>query len=321
MTFGTMLSISFIIGQTNGPLEQLTRFLKSLQDAQMSLGRLEEVHNKISEDDEFKIISQESDSSGFTALNYRDLVDSSTIVFNNVVFQYQGPRSPHVLRDINIIIPEGKVTAIIGESGSGKSTLLKLLLGFYKPVSGEILVGNRSLTNISPSLWRQQCGSVMQDGFIFSNTIYNNIALDGGEVDDLQMKRAIDISNIDEFVKQLPMRYKTKIGSNGVGLSGGQKQRILIARAVYKNPKYIFFDEATSSLDANNENSIMEKLGEFFKGRTVVIIAHRLSTVKNADQIIVLEKGSVVEVGNHETLTKSRGKYFELVKNQLELES
>ncbi|MGB8193660.1 MAG: ATP-binding cassette domain-containing protein, partial [Chitinophagaceae bacterium] len=211
------------------------------------------------------------------------------------------------------------ITAIVGNSGSGKTTLMKLLLGFYQPVIGEVLVNHKNMGTISPTRWRQQCGTVMQEGYIFNDTIKRNIALDGNDINARMLKRAIDVSNIDEFVGQLPLGYNSRIGSTGLGLSGGQKQRILIARAVYKNPEYLFFDEATSSLDANNEQIIIENLHQFFEGKTVVVIAHRLSTVKHADQIVVLDKGEIQEIGTHETLTNSRGKYFDLVKNQLEL--
>jgi ATP-binding cassette, subfamily B, bacterial len=311
ITFGTMLSISYIIGQTNSPLEQVFRFSKSAQDAKLSLSRLLEVQNRQNE---------ESLVTGHSIPNMRSLARSiGDICVSHVSFQYQGPRSPYVLNDIDFSIRRGKVTAIIGASGSGKTTLMKLLLGFYQPVEGKIMIGKNDLSEFLPASWRSQCGTVMQDGYIFSDTIMRNIALDGEEVVRSRMKNAIDISNIDEFVKQLPMGYNTRIGSSGIGLSGGQKQRILIARAIYKNPNYLFFDEATSSLDANNESQIMEKLNLFFEGKTVVIIAHRLSTVKRADLIVVLEKGKIVETGNHESLTRAKGKYFGLVKNQLEL--
>jgi ATP-binding cassette subfamily B protein len=317
ITFGTMLSISFIIGQTNGPLEQMSKFFKSSQDAKLSIARLEEVQSKENEEVD-KSKAEKSDIRIMNNFWERDIYDDS-IHLHNLSFQYQGPRSPFVLKNLNFSISRGQVTAIIGASGSGKTTLMKLLLGFYQPTEGFITIGDRQLSTFCPSGWRQQCGTVMQDGYIFSDTIYANIALDGKEIDGNAMKRAIEVSNIDEFVKVLPMRYRTKIGSSGVGLSGGQKQRILIARAVYKNPGFLFFDEATSNLDANNESLIMHKLEDFFEGKTVVVIAHRLSTVKKADQIIVLENGSIVETGNHRSLSTARGKYFTLVKNQLEL--
>jgi ATP-binding cassette subfamily B protein len=314
LSFGTMLSISFIIGQTNGPLEQLIRFFKSAQDAKLSLSRLQEVHRKENEE-------KESDNTLSDTTDPLSAMPASKSDINiiNASFQYQGPRSPFVLKNLNFTIKHGQVTAIIGPSGSGKSTLMKILLGFYNPIEGQILADDLDLKAISPRLWRSKCGSVMQDGYIFSDTIKRNIALSGNDIDLRRFENAVDISNVNEFVKQLPIGYNTLIGSSGLGLSGGQKQRILIARAIYKNPDFIFFDEATSSLDANNERQIMDKLDEFFKGKTVVIIAHRLSTVKNADQIVVLDKGEIVEIGNHDSLIRAKGKYYSLVKNQLEL--
>lgn len=308
MTLGALLSISYIIGQTNGPLEQLVTFVKSAQDARLSLDRLQEIHNKGNEEDEQKIKQKR---------NY--LPAHENIALKNVSFQYEGPFSPFVLKDITFSIPKGKITAIVGTSGSGKTTLVKLLLNFYKPVSGNISIGQNDLLTISPKWWRTQCGTVMQEGYIFYDTIAKNIALDGKEINEPAMGNAIKVANLRSFIDNLPLGYTTKIGNSGIGISGGQKQRILIARSVYKNPDYLFFDEATSNLDANNERIIMDNLNEFFKGKTVVIIAHRLSTVKNADQIIVLENGVIVETGNHRSLTQKKAKYFELVKNQLEL--
>ena len=236
-----------------------------------------------------------------------------------MTFQYEGPNSPKVLNNLNLTIPHGKVTAIVGTSGSGKTTLVKLLLGFYPPVSGSVKVGESDLANYRQSWWRSKCGAVMQDGFIFSDTIATNIAIGDEEINKDRLNYAVRMANIKEFIEGLPLSYNTKIGPEGVGLSQGQKQRILIARAIYKNPEFIFFDEATNALDANNEKVILENLNEFFTGKTVIVVAHRLSTVKNADQIIVLEKGKIVEIGNHEELTAKRGAYYELVKNQLEL--
>ena len=307
ITLGMVLSISYIVGQTNGPIEQLVGFIKSSQDARLSMDRLQEIHNK-KEEEKNEDIDVNNQS-----------IQHDDIYIRNVSYQYEGPRSPYVLQNISFTIPKGKVTAIVGASGSGKTTLMKLLLGFYEPVEGEILIGDRDLRSISPKLWRKECGSVMQEGYIFYDTISKNIALDGKEIDGQKMENAVYTANIKAFIEKSPLGYTTKIGASGVGISGGQKQRILIARAVYKDPNYLFFDEATSSLDANNERKIMDRLNTFFKGRTVLIIAHRLSTVKNADQIIVLKNGRVAETGDHETLTQLRGKYFELVKNQLEL--
>ena len=238
---------------------------------------------------------------------------------SDLVFQYEGPRSPKVLNKINIEILQNKTTAIVGVSGSGKTTLIKLLLGFYPPVEGDIKIGGVRLANYSPQMWRDKCGVVMQDGFIFSDSIARNIVVSEGEINEKMLLHAVRMANIQDFIESLPLGYNTKIGQEGTGLSQGQKQRILIARAIYKNPEYLFFDEATNALDANNEKLIMENMNEFSKGKTVVVVAHRLSTVKNADQIVVLEKGEIVEKGKHEELINKKGKYFELVKNQLEL--
>jgi ATP-binding cassette subfamily B protein len=250
--------------------------------------------------------------------------ENKSIYINHLSFRYN-PLSPEVLQNINLEIPEGKITAIVGMSGSGKTTLVKLMLGFYPPTSGEIKVGDVKLENISHRMWRDKCGAVMQDGFIFSDTIANNIAVGGGGGDAMhcvsthRLLHAAKVANILEMVEGLPLGFNTKIGQEGQGISQGQRQRILIARSVYKNPEFIFFDEATNALDANNETVIMENLNEFFEGKTVVVVAHRLSTVKNADNIVVLEKGKIVEQGTHKELTKLRGVYYELVKNQLEL--
>ncbi|MBS1522125.1 MAG: peptidase domain-containing ABC transporter [Bacteroidetes bacterium] len=311
LSLGIMLSISFIIGQTNGPLQQLIQFFKSAQDANLSFSRLQEVHQKEDEEQE-----------GLYDLQKKEILSiHEDICIKNLNFQYQGPRSPYVLKDINLVIPKGKITAIVGASGSGKTTLLKLLLGFYEPSGGQIELGDYGLQDFSPKWWRGQCGTVMQDGYIFNDTIAKNIVVDGSFPDTERFKRAVYVSNVEEFVEQLPLGFNTKIGTSGVGLSGGQKQRILIARSVYKDPNYLLFDEATSSLDATNETSIMDRLDTFFIGKTVIVVAHRLSTVKNADQIVVLEKGRIVEIGNHTSLTINKGVYYELVKNQLELGS
>ncbi len=309
MTLGTLLSISYIIGQTNGPLEQLINFIKAAQDAKLSMDRLQEIHQ-----------IEEEDPPG-SKQNFRQSDDSlhDDIILKNISFQYEGPKSPKVLCDLTLTIPKGKVTAIVGSSGSGKTTLLKLLLKYYKPAAGDICVGQVGLGLIPAKTWRSQCGTVMQDGIIFYDTVARNIAFDGNEINEDAMQNAVKVANLNEFIADLPLGFTTKIGSSGIGISGGQKQRILIARAVYKNPHYLFFDEATSSLDANNELVIMNHLSEFFLDKTVVIIAHRLSTVKKADQIIVLENGSIVETGNHVSLVGQKGKYYELVKNQLEL--
>jgi ATP-binding cassette subfamily B protein len=250
-----------------------------------------------------------------------DIPGNRDIEIKNVVFQYEGPHSEKVLDDVTLTIPAKKVTAIVGVSGSGKSTLLKLLLGFYTPVKGNINLGETPLDRYSQSAWRKRCGAVMQEGFIFSDTIAGNIALMDEIPDREKVDKATKTANIKEFVEALPLGYNTKIGNDGHGLSTGQKQRLLIARAVYKDPGFIFFDEATNSLDASNEKTIMDNLGKFFEGRTVVIVAHRLSTVKNADNIVVLEKGKIAESGTHEQLIKSKGAYYNLIKDQLELGS
>ncbi|MEI7597645.1 MAG: ABC transporter transmembrane domain-containing protein, partial [Bacteroidota bacterium] len=306
ITLGMMMSIQYILGQLNSPIEQMIGFMQQTQDAKISLERLGEIHQKEDEEkpDDEKI---------------NILPENRSLKINNLSFQYDGAGSEKVLDEINLEIPQGKITAIVGTSGSGKTTLVKLLLGFYPPVSGEIKVGESALENISNRMWRSKCGAVMQDGFIFSDTIAKNITISEETINKEKLLHSVNVANIREFVETLPLAYNTKIGGDGHGLSQGQKQRMLIARAVYKNPEYIFFDEATNALDANNEKKIMENLDEFFKGKTVVVVAHRLSTVKNADQIVVLEKGKIVELGNHQELVKLQGKYYELVKNQLEL--
>jgi len=306
MTLGMMLAIQYIIGQMNSPLDQMVEFMQVSQDAKISLERLSEIHTQKDE--------EQDQSEKLT-----ELPSNSDISIADLVFQYEGPHSPRVLNKINLDIPKGKVTAIVGTSGSGKTTLIKLLLGFYPQVAGTIKVGGSDLSLFKQQWWRDQCGAVMQDGFIFSDSIANNIALPEDEVDKERLAYAVRLANIQEFIESLPLNYNTKIGPEGVGLSQGQKQRILIARAIYKNPEFIFFDEATNALDANNEKVILENLNEFFNGKTVVVVAHRLSTVKNAHQIAVLEKGELVELGNHEELTAKQGAYYNLVKNQLEL--
>ena len=309
MTLGMMMSVSYIIGQMNSPIGQILGFIQSAQDAKISLDRLGEIHNKKNE--EQSIFNEE--------LRITNTGSDTDLILQNVSYQYQGPHSPFVLKDINLTIPEGKVTAIVGTSGSGKTTLMKLLLKFYEPVSGTISVGKKDLKDISASWLRSKCGTVMQEGFVFSDTIADNISVSDVKTDQDKLRHAVMVANIKEFIEELPLSYNTKIGNAGNGISAGQKQRLLIARAVYINPDYLFFDEATSALDANNEKVIMGNLSEFFKGKTVVVIAHRLSTVKNANQIVVLEHGQIVETGNHETLVAQRGKYYELARNQLEL--
>jgi ATP-binding cassette subfamily B protein len=307
ITLGMMMSISYIIGQLRGPVENFIGFIHAYQDAKISIERLGEVHFMEDED-------QENEA------NVNELLSTdNSITIDKVSFSYQSQSMPPVLKDISLKIPQNRVTAIVGASGSGKTTLMKLLIGNYKPKSGTIKVGETNLSNINPHYWRSQCGIVMQEGFIFSKTIAENIAISDETIDKEKLFYAAKIANIQDFVEERPAGFNTKIGQEGSGLSQGQKQRVLIARAIYKNPAYLFFDEATNSLDANNEKTIMENLKEFYKGRTVVIIAHRLSTVKNADQIIVLSNGEVVEQGNHNELIEKKGMYYELVHNQLEL--
>lgn len=306
LTLGAMLSIQFIIGQLHGPIEQLVGFMQQAQDANLSLERMGEIHGRENEET--------------TDMDTLDNVDvDKGINISNVFFKYNNSSPRMVLQDVSIFIPPGKITAIVGSSGSGKTTLLKLLLGFYHPVSGTIRLGNKYLSNVSFKDWRRHCGVVMQEGYIFSDTIANNIAPGEDEIDKERLGYAVSVANIKDFIESLPLRYNTKIGNDGSGLSQGQKQRILIARAVYKNPAFIFFDEATNALDAHNEKTIMENLSEFFRNRTVVVVAHRLSTVRDADQILVMDNGSIIEKGTHADLVAQRGAYYKLVVNQLEL--
>ena len=306
MTLGMMLAVQYIIGQLNSPVEQLMNFFYSLQDVKISLERINEIH-------------QMDDENGKVGLQTSIEDKSEGIDIKDIMFKYD----PHALRktidDVNIHIPQGKVTAIVGASGSGKTTLIRLMLGYYPVLEGKINIGNTDINKLNKKWWRRQCGVVMQEGVIFSESIARNIAVDDGDIDKERLLKAAEIACIKDYVMALPLKFNTKIGRDGVGLSQGQKQRILIARAVYKNPDYIFLDEATNSLDANNERNIVENLDKFYKGKTVVIVAHRLSTVKNADQIVVIDHGKVVEVGSHESLTAKRGAYYNLVKNQLEL--
>jgi len=308
MTLGMMLSVQYIIGSLNAPIVQLMGFIQEVQDTKISLERIGEIH--IKEDEE-----------PLSEMKIRELKSDRNLYLNELSFQYDGPHSEKVLENIELEIPKNKITAIVGASGSGKTTLIKLLLGFYKPVSGDIKIGDIKHDRFSERIWRTKCGVVMQEGYIFSDTIASNIGVSDETVDKEKLLNAVKTANIDSFIETLPLGYNTKIGIDGHGLSQGQKQRILIARAVYKNPEYLFFDEATNSLDANNEKIIMENLNKFFKNRTVIIVAHRLSTVKNADQIVVLDKGKIVERGKHSELTKIKGEYYNLVKNQLELGS
>lgn len=305
MTLGAMLAIQYVIGQLNSPVEQLMSFIYSLQDVKISLERINEIHE-----------GKNEESSTNRLIRF---CQSKSIQINNVDFKYDPHSQKATLSKVTFEIPEGKVTAIVGASGSGKTTLIKLMLGYYYVKSGKILISGKDINEYNLKWWRRHCGVVMQDGVIFSESIARNIAVDDGEINKERLEQAAQIANIHDYVMGLPLKYNTIIGRDGIGLSQGQKQRILIARAVYKNPDFIFLDEATNALDAKNERAIVENLDEFYKGRTVVVVAHRLSTVKNADQIIVLDGGKVVESGDHSTLIEKKGAYFNLVKNQLEL--
>ncbi len=305
MTLGMMLAIQYIIGQLNGPLDQLIEFVTSSQDARISIERMNEIHNVQHKEnilEKINVVEEEAD-----------------LVLDKVSFRYGGPHSTQVLRNINLTIPYGKTTAIVGTSGSGKTTLLKLLLKFYSPTEGSISVSDTNINRIDERLWRDRCSVVMQDGYIFSESIANNIAFGVEHIDKKRMLQAARAANIKSFIETLPLGFNTKIGQDGVGLSQGQAQRLLIARAIYKDPDYFFFDEATNSLDAFNEMVILDNLEEIMEGKTVVVVAHRLSTVKNADNIVVLERGEILEQGTHKELVEMQGAYYHLIKNQLEL--
>ena len=308
LTLGMMLAVQYIIGQLNSPIEQLMHFIYSVQDVKISLERINEIHKKDNEED-YNRSRTEFDN------------ECHDIELSNIDFKYDPHALSKTIEGVNIHIPDGKITAIVGASGSGKTTLIKLMLGYYPVMSGEITIAGHNISEYNLKWWRRQCGVVMQDGVIFSESIARNIAVDDGEIDEERLEIAAEIANVKDFVMALPLKFNTNIGRDGMGLSQGQKQRILIARAVYKNPKFIFLDEATNSLDASNERAIVENLNEFYKGRTVVVVAHRLSTVKNADMIVVVNKGRIVETGTHTSLIEKRGAYFNLVKNQLELGS
>ncbi|NBC06975.1 MAG: ATP-binding cassette domain-containing protein [Bacteroidetes bacterium] len=307
ITLGMMLAVQFIIGQINVPLSQLAEFIRRWQDAKLSLARLMEVQQTAPE---------ETEAEGDYQLD--ELPEQKDITIEGLGFQYN-PLSEKVLGGIHLQIPQGKVTAIVGVSGSGKTTLVKLLLGFYPPTEGRITVGGRDLGSIRKSIWRAHCGAVLQDGFVFSDTIANNIAESSYRIDKERLREAVRLANLQDFVESLPLRYNTQIGAKGNGISQGQRQRLLIARAIYKQPDFLFLDEATNALDANNEREIVDRLEGFFAGRTVVVVAHRLSTVRQADQIVVLEQGRVAERGTHDELVQQKGAYYQLVKNQLEL--
>lgn len=306
MTLGMMMSLTYIIGQLSAPVSSFIGFAQQLQDAKISLERLNEVHGKKDEEQEI-------------ASKLNRLPECKDIEIKKMSFSYDGVDRDYVLKEVDLVVPGKKVTAIVGASGSGKTTLVKLMLGFYLPNKGEVKIGEVPLSTINPHLWRAKTGTVMQDGFIFSESIAQNIAIGDEEIDYNRLQHAVAIANIGDFIHSLPLGFDTKIGMEGNGISQGQRQRILIARAVYKNPDFLFFDEATNALDANNEKEIMEQLQEFYKGKTVVVVAHRLSTVHNADKIVVLDQGRIAEEGTHEELTEKKGLYYQLVKNQLEL--
>lgn len=307
MTLGMMLAVQYIIGQLNRPVEQLMRFIYASQDVKISLDRINEIHGQMEEEDGSESLKAYPDG------------EPGDLSLRRADFSYDPHAPKKTIDGVSLTIPRGKVTAIVGTSGSGKTTLVKLLLGFYPLLSGEIRVGRTPLGQLNKKWWRRQCGVVMQDGVIFSESIARNIAVDDGPIDTARLARAVEIANIKEFIQSLPLRYDTVIGPDGIGLSQGQKQRVLIARAVYKDPDYIFLDEATNALDANNEQAIVRNLDTFYKGKTVVIVAHRLSTVRHADQIIVIERGKIIETGDHQSLIDRRGAYYRLVSNQLEL--
>ena len=316
MTLGMMVATQYMVGQLNAPLQQFIGFLRSWQDAKISLERLGEIHDEPNEDDALGTMPVNPQTGIFTY----QAAKGQDIHLENLSFRYNALNN-FVLKNVNLTIPHGKVTAIVGTSGSGKTTLVKLLLGFYRPNQGSIKLGKTNIRNITPSVWRKHCGAVMQDGFIFSDSISNNVAESDDYTDKVKLLRAVQIANIQEFVETMPLTYNTQIGQKGNGISQGQRQRLLIARAVYKDPDFLFFDEATNALDTINEKIIVENMREFYVDRTVVVVAHRLSTVRYADQIVVMEKGEIIEVGSHDELVLLKGSYYSLIKNQLEMGS
>lgn len=309
MTLGMMLAVQYIIGQLNSPVEQLIHFVYSWQDVSISLDRMNEIHTETNEE------NAERTRSSYT----EESTDGHSLAIKDLSFKYNIYSSKNILSDINLLIPNGKVTAIVGASGSGKATLIKLLLGFYEPLSGSIQIGSANLSECNLGWWRSQCGAVMQEGYLFSDTIAKNIAISDDDPNIERIRHAARVANIADYVEALPLAYNTMIGQDGQGISQGQRQRILIARVIYKNPMFVFLDEATNALDANNEQAITDNLLDFYKGKTVIVVAHRLSTVRNADQIVVLNEGKIVELGTHEELIGKRGNYYGLIKNQLEL--
>lgn len=309
MTLGMMLAVQYIIGQLNSPVEQLIHFVYSWQDVSISLDRMNEIHTETNEE------NAERTRSSYT----EESTDGHSLAIKDLSFKYNIYSSKNILSDINLLIPNGKVTAIVGASGSGKTTLIKLLLGFYEPLSGSIQIGSANLSECNFGWWRSQCGAVMQEGYLFSDTIAKNIAISDDDPNIERIRHAARVANIADYVEALPLAYNTMIGQDGQGISQGQRQRILIARVIYKNPMFVFLDEATNALDANNEQAITDNLLDFYKGKTVIVVAHRLSTVRNADQIVVLNEGKIVELGTHEELIGKRGNYYGLIKNQLEL--
>lgn len=309
MTLGMMLAVQYIIGQLNSPVEQLIHFVYSWQDVSISLDRMNEIHTETNEE------NAERTRSSYT----EESTDGHSLAIKDLSFKYNIYSSKNILSDINLLIPNGKVTAIVGASGSGKTTLIKLLLGFYEPLSGSIQIGSANLSECNLGWWRSQCGAVMQEGYLFSDTIAKNIAISDDDPNIERIRHAARVANIADYVEALPLAYNTMIGQDEQGISQGQRQRILIARVIYKNPMFVFLDEATNALDANNEQAITDNLLDFYKGKTVIVVAHRLSTVRNADQIVVLNEGKIVELGTHEELIGKRGNYYGLIKNQLEL--
>lgn len=309
MTLGMMLAVQYIIGQLNSPVEQLIHFVYSWQDVSISLDRMNEIHTETNEE------NAERTRSSYT----EESTDGHSLAIKDLSFKYNIYSSKNIFSDINLLIPNGKVTAIVGASGSGKTTLIKLLLGFYEPLSGSIQIGSANLSECNLGWWRSQCGAVMQEGYLFSDTIAKNIAISDDDPNIERIRHAARVANIADYVEALPLAYNTMIGQDGQGISQGQRQRILIARVIYKNPMFVFLDEATNALDANNEQAITDNLLDFYKGKTVIVVAHRLSTVRNADQIVVLNEGKIVELGTHEELIGKRGNYYGLIKNQLEL--